>query len=46
MAQVFTDLGSTSVEPGTCHRYPPYLSLNLGLKFLIRVRDMYINKMS
>ena len=44
MAQVFTDLGSTSVEAGTCHRYPPYLSLNLFLKFLIRVR--YINKMS
>ena len=44
MAQVFTDLGSTSVEAGTCHRYPLYLSLNLVLKFLIRVR--YINKMS
>ena len=27
MAQVFTDLGSKSVEAGTCHRYPPYLSL-------------------
>ena len=40
MAQVFTDLGSTSVEAGTCHRYPPYLSLNLVLKFLIRVRDI------
>ena len=40
MAQVFTDLGSTSVEAGTCHKYPPYLSLNLVLKFLIRVRDI------
>ena len=29
VAQVFADLGSTSVEAGTCHRYPPYLSLNL-----------------
>ena len=45
MAQVFTDLGSTSVEAGTCHRYPPYLSLNVVLKFLIRVMR-YINKMS
>ena len=35
MAQVFTDLGSISVEAGTCDRYPPYLSLNLVLKFLI-----------
>ena len=40
MAQVFTDLVSTSVEAGTCYRYPPYLSLNLVLKFLIRVRDI------
>ena len=24
-----TDLSSTSVEAGTCHRYLPYLSLNL-----------------
>jgi len=45
VAQVFSDLGSTSVEAGTCHRYPPYLSLNLVLKILFRVRD-YINKMS
>jgi len=29
VAQVFADLGSTSVEASTCHRYPPYLSLNL-----------------
>ena len=35
MAQVFTDLGIISVEAGTCDRYPPYLSLNLVLKFLI-----------
>jgi hypothetical protein len=34
VAQVFADLGSTSVEAGTCHRYPPYLSLNLVLKNL------------
>ena len=32
VAQVFADLGSTSVEAGTHHRYPPYLSLNLVQK--------------
>ena len=32
VAQVFADLGSTSVEAGTHHRYPPYSSLNLVLK--------------
>ena len=40
MGQVFTDLGRASVEAGTCHRYPPYLSLNLVLKVLNRVRDI------
>jgi len=37
VAQVFADLGSTSVE---VPRYPSYLSLNLVLKNLIRVRDI------
>ena len=41
-AQVFADLGSTSVQAGTHHRYPPYLSPNLVLKILIRVTDIQI----
>ena len=40
VAQVFADLGSTSVEAGTHHRYSPYLSLNLVLKNGIRFRDI------
>src|SRR5258705_12574653 len=39
MAQVSADLGSTFIEAGTHHRYPPYLSSNLVLKILIRVRE-------
>jgi len=40
VAQVFADMGSTSVEAGTRHRYPSYFSLNLVLKILIRIRDI------
>jgi len=39
VAQVSADLGSTFIEAGTHHRYPPYLSFNLVLKILIRVRE-------
>jgi len=33
-------VGSILVDAGTHHRYPPYLSFNLVLKILMRVRDI------
>ena len=42
VAQVFADLGSTSVETGTCHRYPPYLSLTALFKIMWNCVEQFL----